>query len=104
MKLFNTLIDGFEAYTEAKSSLDVFDLVLWAVCVGAFRLAKALWARSECESPLRLSLLVQDMCKRIRLREKKLVGQLDAAEKWFNQQVRRNGCNGREVVQPAGAA
>ena len=79
---------GFDAYARTRHSLDTFDIVLWAVIVGAFSLAKALWHRTECESPLRLSLLVQHICKQIRIKEKKRVNELQETEDFFNR-VRR---------------
>ena len=42
-----------------------------------------LWERAECESPLRLALLVQDICRKIRVRESKRVRELHETEDYF---------------------
>ncbi|KAL1520819.1 hypothetical protein AB1Y20_022381 [Prymnesium parvum] len=76
---------GFDGYAVTRHTLDTFDIVLWAILCGAFKLASTLWLRQECESPLRLSLLVQHMCMKIRLKEKKRINELQETEDFFNR-------------------
>ena len=89
VKLISRFVPGFDSYADSRHSLDTFDIVLWAIICGAFKLAQALWLRTECESPLRLSLLVQNMCRKIREREKKRVAELQETEDFFNQSAIR---------------
>lgn len=83
VKQLQRMVIGFDTYAATRHTLDTFDIVLWAVLCGAFKLARTLWLRKECESPLRLSLLVQSMCARIRLKEKKRVKELLETETFF---------------------
>lgn len=83
VRVLQRFVHGFEAYATARRTLDTFDIVLWAVLCGAFKLAKTLWLRKDCESPLRLSLLVQHMCHRIRLKEKRRINELLETEGFF---------------------
>ena len=60
----------------AHTHATAFDLVLWAIMVGAFDLAEVLWKHKSCGSPLRAALIGQNMCKKIELSKKVRVKEL----------------------------
>ena len=59
-KMLESILPGFELYAHSATVVSMFDLVTWAVCQGAFRLAKALLRYTK--NPLRSTLLVHKMC------------------------------------------
>ena len=81
VKLMQRLIPGYNDYAKAHTHATAFDLVLWAIMVGAFDLAEVLWKHKSCESPLRAALIGQHMCGHIIKHKKIRVKDLEALSK-----------------------
>ena len=63
MKMLDSILPGYKKKAKHSTEVTMFDLVAWAVAQGAFALAEQLLRRTQ--SPLRASLLVHDMCRRL---------------------------------------